>query len=190
MTSQFRYFPAFPSGALLKETACAWCGRSPSIPPVYLVLVGAARSPLCADCLALGRGQVKVPDWLTRDLAHAVAAAHPSWSLAEQEAFVAARLEALAHTPPVPWLQNNEWPVCSDDFAVYLGELTREGLAQRWGGEAAGKQALRAILLQALPEWSQDEADVDAEWMALANDLAIFAFQCDAGETRYVVQLA
>jgi hypothetical protein len=52
-------------------------------------------------------------------------------------------LEALAHTPPVPWLQNNEWPICSDDFAVYLGELTREGLGQRWGSEAAGKRALR-----------------------------------------------
>lgn len=188
--SQFRYFPAFPSGAALKETACTWCGGTPSIPPVYLAPVGKATTPLCADCLAQGRGGVAIPSWVKRDLAHAVATAHPSWSPGEQESFVAARLEALAHTPPVAWLQNNEWPVCGDDFAVFLGELTRERLEQRWGGEAAGKRALRNILLQTIPEWSQDEADVDAEWMALANVLAIFEFQCDAGETRYVVQLA
>jgi hypothetical protein len=188
--SQFRYFPGFPAGAPLKETACTWCGRTPSIPAVYLAPVGAAREPICAECLGQGRGQVKVPDWVQRELARAVTSAHPTWSLSEREVLIAARLEALAHTPPVPWLQNNEWPVCGDDFAVFAGELTRERWVQRWGSEAEGKRALRDVLLQTVPEWSQDEADVDAEWSALANDLAIFEFHCAAGETLYVVQLA
>jgi hypothetical protein len=157
---------------------------------VYLAPVGAARAPICADCLAQGRGQVNVPDWVKRDLAHAVASVHPAWSLRERESLVAGRLEALAHTPPVPWLQNNEWPVCGDDFAVYKGELTRDKLLAEHRSVEHAKEALHDVIEEVRPEWTLDEEALGTAWEQLGNFVAIFEFQCDAGETVYVVQLA
>lgn len=28
----------------------------------------------------------------------------------------------LSITPPVAWVQSNEWPVCCDDYMKYIGE--------------------------------------------------------------------
>ena len=31
------------------------------------------------------------------------------------------KIEDLRHTPPIVWLQNNEWPCCCNDFMTYEG---------------------------------------------------------------------
>ncbi|MCM1118874.1 MAG: CbrC family protein [bacterium] len=33
-----------------------------------------------------------------------------------------AKTDELRYTPPVPWVQYNDWPVCCDDFMQYMGE--------------------------------------------------------------------
>ena len=189
--SQFRYFPTFPEHADLRDRPCVYCGRAPSIPGVRLNSGPESSQPACADCLAIGKAAVKIPKWVITDLERAVSTTHPDWSVDRQATYVAERIDELAHTPPIPWLQNNEWPVCGDDFAVYEGELTRENLEQRTGDLERAKDTLHSILSQTVPNWEQDAQALEGEWSELGNYLAIFAFQCsDSGEARYVVQTA
>ena len=101
------------------------------------------------------------------------------------------RVDKLAHTPPVPWLQNNEWPVCNDDFAVYNGELTRDQLLLEHEGAGPAKAALRAMVEEVKPEWELDEEALDTAWDQLGNFVAVFAFRCPGNpKPLYVLQTA
>ena len=31
-------------------------------------------------------------------------------------------IEILKYTPPIPWVQFNDWKVCCDDYMQYIGE--------------------------------------------------------------------
>jgi uncharacterized protein CbrC (UPF0167 family) len=189
--ASFRYFPSFPSGAPLESVACSVCGNTPSISRARLAPTNGEKRPVCADCLAKGAARTDVPIWVEQELKLSVARSHPGWSEQKQGHHISARIRDLSHTPPVPWLQNNEWPTCGDDFAIYIGEITRERLEREHGGEIGGRETLRTILQQALPDWEQDEAAVEAEWRDLGNYLAIFEFLCqDEGRTIYIVQTA
>jgi uncharacterized protein CbrC (UPF0167 family) len=191
--SGFEYFPNFPEGARLGAEACEYCGHSPAIPAVRLNPAPGEdnRKAVCADCLRAGRASAKIPTWVERELAHAVGAAHPAWSGQQRADFVASRVDKLAHTPPVPWLQNNEWPVCNNDFATYIGELTRDQLLQEHTGVEQAKAALRAIIEEVRPEWELDEEALDTAWDQLGNFVAVFAFHCpDNPKALYVLQTA
>lgn len=189
--SQFRYFPTFPEHANLRVEPCAMCGRAPTVPAVRLHGGAVDRQSVCADCLAEGKAAVQIPKWIIKELEHGVSGAHPDWSAEKRASYVADRVDELAHTPPIHWLQNNEWPVCDDDFAAYERELSREVLEQQHSDSAHAREALRSILLQAVPNWEQDEKAIEAEWSELGNFLAVFEFRClDSDERRYVVQTA
>ncbi|MBF6590828.1 MAG: CbrC family protein [Ktedonobacterales bacterium] len=189
----FEYFPTFPEGAQLHAEACEHCGRSPTIPAVRL-----ERTPgednataTCADCLRAGRARAPIPQWVKRALARAVDVAHPDWSHKQRTDLVASRIDKLAHTPPVPWLQNNEWPVCHDDFARYMGELTHERLLQEHGSAERAKGVLRAIIEEVRPEWVLTMEDIETAWEQLGNFVAVFLFHCsDHAKTIYVLQTA
>ena len=32
------------------------------------------------------------------------------------------KIEILKYTPPIPWVQFNDWQVCCDDYMQYIGE--------------------------------------------------------------------
>ncbi len=191
--SIFEYFPTFPEGAQLRAEACEYCGRTPAIPAVRLKRAPGEENAqaACADCLRAGRASARIPQWVQRELAQAVDVAHPDWSQNQRADLVASRIDKLAHTPPVPWLQNNEWPICGDDFARYIGELTRERLLQEHGGLERAKVALCAIIEEVRPEWVLSVEDIATAWEQLGNFVAIFLFHCpDNPKTLYVLQTA
>lgn len=191
--SQFRYFPSFPEGATLTEEVCGYCGVSPAISEAWLSDAGSddTKKPACAECLREGRATTRVPSWLERDLARGVDATHPNWTAEKRAALVRHRVAELGHTPPVPWLQNNEWPICGDDFALFEGELTSDLLVRRHRGLNQAKAALRAIIKEAVPAWDLDEEAVDTAWKQLGNFVAIFVFRCpEANSPIYVLQTA
>ena len=186
----FRYFPDFPQGADLRETPCRLCDRRPAIPAIRLGFGGGLEGAVCAHCIAEGKAPVHVPSWVHSELEAGVTRTHPEWSEQERVRYVSERVSELAHTPPIPWLQNNDRPVCDDDFAIFRGEVTRDRLEQRCGRVSEAKGRLRELLLQAVPNWEQDDAAIEAEWKQLANWLAIFAFSCPDGTWIHIVQTA
>lgn len=185
--SDFRYFPRFPESARLDAGNCAYCGASPTIPGGRL----APRVAACAECVRSGRAQQPVPRWIQQALAHAVAASHSDWSQERQAAWGAQRVAELAATPPIAWLQNNEWPVCQDDFAVFAGELSQARLLETHRSPERSRAALRDIVQAARPDWELDAEDVAALWEQLGNFVAIYVFRCPAKqEDIYVLQTA
>lgn len=191
--SHFKYFPSFPNGAHLSTEACEHCGRTPAIPAGRLksALDEEQRRAACADCLQAGKASVDVPSWVERELAQAVDQTHFDWSAEQRAELVASRVTSLAHTPPVPWLQNNEWPVCGDDFAAYVGELTREHLLREHGVTQRAKEALHATIDELRPHWDLDEEALDTAWEQLGNFVAIFEFRCPGNlKSIYVLQTA
>jgi uncharacterized protein CbrC (UPF0167 family) len=186
----FRYFPDFPEGADLRDTPCILCDRRPAIPEIRLGFGRGLEGAVCATCIAEGKATVRVPSWVQSELEAGVTRTHPEWSDQEHVRYVSERVNELAHTPPVPWLQDNDWPVCDDDFAMYRGEVTRDRLEQRYGSVREAKARLREILLDAVPDWEQDDAAIEAEWNQLADWLAIFAFSCHNGTWIHIVQTA
>lgn len=190
MAVKFKYFPDFPAGADLTSDPYSYCGRAPALPAIRLGFGTGANGSICADCLAKGMATVNVPSWVQRDLESGVDRTHPDWSEQQRSRYVSERVNELARTPPVPWLQNNEWPVCGDDFAEYNDEVARELLLQQHETVAEAKSALRGILKDAMPNWEQSDNDVDMEWEELGNYLAIFLFRCQDGKPVYIVQTA
>lgn len=189
----FRYFPDYPVGAPLEAPACALCGASPAIPGQWLAKDDdGTRRDACAECVAIGNTHADVPSWIERDLLASVEAQHPDWSIEKRSSYVAARIAELSRTPPIAWIQDNEWPVCGDDFAAYVGELTREGLERQYGGIVPGKAALRRIIEQERPAWTKDEETLDWQWSELGNFLAVFVFRClnDTQREMQVIQMA
>ncbi len=171
----FRYFPNFPKGADLEDGLCTVCGNKFVIPMHMLY----PPTSLCSQCLAQRKGKVNIEPWIVRQLENAMRVNHQDWLEQDIQACVAERIDELAHTPPILWLQNNEWPICTDDFAQFIGEITQEKLlAEHQWNVLQAKEALREILVTSMPLWEQDDVTLELEWTLLGNWLAIFAFQC------------
>lgn len=187
--SRFRYFPSFPDGACLAAGSCYFCGRTPALDGVWLDFDEDFDDPppVCVEDLVADRARVAVPAWVQEALARGVRERHPEWDAERRSRYTAERTDELAHTPPVPWIQENEWPVCADDYATYLGQLTREGLEQRYGGSAGGKVALRQIMQEERPNWKLDDAALEDWWPRLGGFLHVYAFDCD-GKHVHVLQ--
>lgn len=187
---RFRYCPGYPDGARLAEEACSFCGARPALDGAWLDFDEDYDEPppVCADCLLAGKAHVVVPGWVQKALAQSVAAQHLDWNAEARDAYVAERTHELAHTPPVPWIQNNEWPICGDDYAQYAGELTRERLEAQAGSMEGAKRLLRDIMVRERPLWPVDE-HVEQYWEYLGGFMAIFRFRCQGGSEVDVLQM-
>jgi uncharacterized protein UPF0167 len=186
----FRYFPTFPEGARFDARPCAFCGATPALDDVWLDVDEDYDDPppVCVADLLRDRARVAIPAWIEQDLADQVATAHPEWDDQRKAAYVAARTAELAHTPPVPWVQENEWPVCADDYAGFDGELTRERLEHRYGGPREAQAALGRIIADLRPAWQLNAESLDAWWQRLGGFVRVYAFRCPKGEETYVLQ--
>lgn len=180
----------FPDGASFDARPCAFCGGTPALDGVWLDFDEDYDDPppVCVEDFLRGRARAAIPAWIQRELADHVTIAHPEWDDQRKAAYVATHTDELSHTPPVPWLQENEWPVCADDYAQFDGELTRERLQKRYGGLKEAKAALRKIFEDLRPAWQQSDESLDAWWQRLGGLLRIYAFRCPGDEERYVLQ--
>jgi hypothetical protein len=187
--AEFRYFPSFPRGARFTTEPCYFCGRTPTLDGVWLDFDDDFDDPppVCVDDLVAGRVRVAIPQWVRDALACAVHESHPEWDATRQSNYVTERTEELAHTPPVPWIQENEWPVCADDYAVFLRQLTREDLERRHEGPAGGKAALQRIMAEQRPNWQSGPEALDVWWDRLGGFLRLYAFACESKQV-YVLQ--
>lgn len=186
----FRYFPGFPQGAAFDAKACHFCGKHPALDGAWLDFDEDYDDPppVCTEDLIADKARVAIPRWITLELTNRVAAHHSNWNAEHVARYVAERTHELAHTPPIPWLQENEWPLCSDDFATYSGQLTREVLTTRAGNAAAAQADLRAIMAQERPQWTLDAQHLDAWWQRLGDFLRIYEFRCGSDGDIHVVQ--
>ncbi|AZK48807.1 CbrC family protein [Paenibacillus lentus] len=77
-------------------------------------------------------------------------------------------------TPSVPWIQYNDWPICCNDYAKYLGEWKREYL-EKQSDDGNGLNYLLSILEQLSKGKIEN---VDAFWEDIGHYTAIYVFEC------------
>ena len=83
-------------------------------------------------------------------------------------------VDILSRTPPVPWIQENEWPAHCGDFCRYLGEWDQARLTA-----AAPDGNGLAFLWSILPQASRARRDRDELWEELGNEwAAVYVFEC------------
>ena len=82
-------------------------------------------------------------------------------------------------------MQSNDWPVCCDDYMVYIGEWEQEDF-NSYSKTESGKDALAKLLA---PEILERVENLDVLWDDLSYGTAAFAFQCpQCGKTVIICQ--
>src|SRR5258708_18957204 len=159
-TTTFKYFPDFAKEAAFDAKGCAFCSRVPALDGAWFQFDDDYDDPppVCIDDLLADKARVDIPRRLQQRLARAVHARHADWEEQRVAAYVATHTAALAHTPPVPWIQENEWPICAEDYAIYVGQLTRNKLTERYGCSRAPNAGVRTTIWAVLPKPEVDKA--------------------------------
>jgi uncharacterized protein CbrC (UPF0167 family) len=175
----FRYFADFKRWAQFAEESCDCEG--PCLEGVYFDDPDVPEA-VCLQSLVSGEVRVDVPSYLIDRLRESVRVTFHQWSTERINAHVSEAVDTLSRTPPVPWIQNNLWPVHHGDFCRYVGEWNQEKLTEEAKADD-GRTYLSSIL-----EESTSIEDVDGLWASIGNGwTAIFVFECLRCERQIAV---
>jgi uncharacterized protein CbrC (UPF0167 family) len=180
---EFKYFHDFLNNTEFKKEPCDNCGRTPTLAGVYF---GGDRelNAVCVDCLVSGQVTVHVPRYLIKRLRENVKVSHPDWSEVLVESKVDQAVSDLSRTPPIPWIQNNDWVICHGDFACYLGEWKQYRLISE-APDGDGKEYLFSLLN---PTDRPGRDSLEDLWESVAADwTAVYVFQCLKCFRRFAV---
>lgn len=166
----FLYFPDYEMWARFSEEPCdcdspcldgAWFD-GPDIPEA-----------VCSQDLISARVRNHIPDYLKDQLAQSVALTHGDWASDQIRQHIEDAVDRLSRTPPVPWIQNNDWPVHHGDFCRYIGEWDQPRLSAE-SPDGDGKKYLMSII-----EEPEGVGDPEALWESIGTEwTAVYVFEC------------
>ena len=164
----YRYFENTEENAYFTETPCQFCGSSQfCLDGVFFDRPDI--TSICLYCFDKKQVNVEVPEYIK----------------ARVKTDADRKFESLQFTPPVPWIQSNDWPVCCDDYMVYIGEWEQEDF-NSYSKRESGKDALAKLLA---PEILKRVENLDVLWEDLGYGTAAFAFRCpQCGKTVIICQ--
>jgi uncharacterized protein CbrC (UPF0167 family) len=125
--------------------------------------------------LVEGRIRVAIPDHLKVELDESIKSTFPLLDDQHRLDLLELRIEVLSRTPPVPWIQNNNWPVSNGDFCRFLGEWSEDDLTEK-SPDNNGKSFLWSILDT---NCRNRRSSVDDLWNEIVyGTTAIYVFEC------------
>ncbi len=155
--SNYKYFTNVKDHVAFTNQLCQFCGSDRNcLEGVYFDNPDIKSA--CLDCLIQKRVRVSIPQYVKQQIKHN-----------EQE-----KTSILMQTPPVPWVQYNDWPACCDDYMEYLGEWNREDFerkAKNGDGINLLKNIMRGDQLVQID-------DMEILWDSIGDDTVIFVFRC------------
>jgi uncharacterized protein CbrC (UPF0167 family) len=167
---EFKYFRDYQIWAKFSPKRCDVCHGDACLEGIYFDQSSDLEA-VCLSCLTTGKIRVSIPTYLINRLTMKMQHAHPDWSEDLVSTHIIELTEALSLTPPVPWVQNNEWPICTDDFACYIGEANQDRL-NRMASDGNGLDYLRQIT-------EKEILDIQGTWDAIASEwVTVFLFEC------------
>lgn len=171
-TYLFEYFPEYHKWARFEED-CECEDGSPCLDGVFFGDPD-IEEPVCLSDLVSGKVRVDIPDYVVDELRDSITETRPDLTNTQITEKVQAATDTLARTPPVPWIQNNEWPSHCGDFCRYLGEWNQERL-NNVAEEGNGRAFLWSILIPA----HRARRNLDELWEEIENEwAAIYVFEC------------
>jgi uncharacterized protein CbrC (UPF0167 family) len=112
---EFRFFRDFERNAKFTDEPCAPGHQPPFFDGTYFD--GEYEDEgVCLDCLVSGRKVVEIESYLRSKIE----------KYAQTQSDAARIIQELERTPPVPWIQYNDWPFCCHEPMQYRGEYSSE----------------------------------------------------------------
>lgn len=175
MKWHFRYFDASEKNAEFTDTPCESCGSDENcLEGVYFDELDFDRESVCLECLVQGKITVHLSDYLIDKLKRHIKLMNPTLQNKEVLKAVNQQVEELKKTPPIPWIQSNDWVICCGEFAKYIGEWSQKDL-----NEASKNNDGLAYFLEILEQDYKDRVDdSDLLWDDLGNQSAAYVFEC------------
>lgn len=185
MEYKFKYFQDPLKYARYVEEPCEICGSTNlCLNGDYLERNDELES-VCLDCLVEGKVVVQFPSFLYDRLSAEVKRFNPKLGEDDIRSVVKGIFSILEKTPPVPWIQYNDWPVCCGDFMLFLRELEREDF-NNFAGNGNGKE----ILLNMLDDETKNRIEsLEILWDELGDYSIAYQFECfRCNKTKVVIQ--
>lgn len=155
--NKYKYFQNVKKNAVFTEQPCQYCGKScDCLEGVYFERNNV--ESICLDCFVNEKNSVYIPDYIRNKVVN------DSIN----------KVKELSYTPPVAWIQNNEWPVCCDDFMKYMGEWEKENLIE----ESNGKDVVEFFKSMLAPEMINRIDDIEILIDDLGYESAAYVFKC------------
>ncbi|MCK4261153.1 MAG: CbrC family protein [Halanaerobiales bacterium] len=181
--SQYKYFDNVLKNAEFTEEKCQVCSTEKKCLEGEYFDQGSEVTSVCLECLNKGMITVDIPQFIKDRIYLHIEGNLVSKSKEEIEKLSTQLIETLSKTPPVPWIQYNDWPVCCCNFAKYLGEWNREDINNN-STDGDGKKYLMSIL----DDFTKSKVDdIDILWDDIGQYTAVFVFECIECSKRIAV---
>lgn len=155
--NSFKYFFNVEENAVFSNKPCQFCfSGKDCLDGVYFDDPDV--ETICLKCLKQKKASVPIPQYVRRQI--------------KQDEPL--KTTVLMQTPPVPWVQYNDWPACCDDYMQYVGEWTKDTFLKE-ANDGDGIRLLRTLLRS--DQLAQTE-DFDALWDSIGDDTIVFVFRC------------
>jgi uncharacterized protein CbrC (UPF0167 family) len=170
----FKYFSNPLKNAEFTDEKCQSCGSDEYCLEGVYFDKGDEVTSVCLDCLKKGIVTVDIPEFIQERIKSHLHETFPSKDEKEIELLYHSLLRELERTPPVPWIQYNDWPVCCGDFMQYIGEWKREDF-----NNAAEDRNGKNFIISILDDFTKSKIDdVDVFWNDIGEYTAVFVFKC------------
>lgn len=153
----YRYFENVEKNAYFTDIPCQFCGSKQScLEGIFFEKNGILS--VCLNCFDSKKAGVEIPDYIKSRV----------------KTNADSKFELLQFNPPVPWIQSNDWPVCCDDYMVYIGEWEQSDF-NGYSETGNGKECLKKLIDS---ETFAKVENFDILWEDIGNETAAFAFKC------------
>lgn len=165
---KYKYFADVEQYAFFTKTPCQFCGNeSNCLEGIYFDRENI--ESVCMSCFEKMKACVEVPSYIRRRV----------------NIDSATKIEQLKYTPPIPWVQYNDWQVCCDDFMTYIGEYDQDAFSNKYGVE--GTVELFESMLSKDTHGKVD--DINVLWEDIGYNTVAYFFMCShCGKTLIVCQ--
>ncbi len=165
----YRYFENAEENAYFTDTPCSFCKSEQfCLDGVFFKNFDGIES-ICLDCFDEKKISVKIPDYIK----------------AKISSDIDNKADILQFNPPVPWIQDNDWPVCCDDFMIYIGEWEQDDF-NKHSDHNNGIELLKKLID---PEISSRVDSFEVLWDQLGDWAAAFTFRCPhCGKKIVIIQ--
>lgn len=153
----YKYFENVEKNAYFTNVPCQFCGSKESCLDGVFFDRNDVES-ICLECFNKKKLSVEIPNYIKLRVKN------------DSES----KFESLQFNPPVPWIQSNDWPVCCDDYMVYIGEWEQDDF-NNYSKTGNGIESLKKLMNQ---ETLDRVDDFDVLWDDIGYDVAAFAFKC------------
>lgn len=176
---RFKYFIDPQTNASFTDENCQCCGAEKNCLDGDYFDRGAEITSVCLNCLENGRITVEISEYIQKKLFSHLQDTFTQKNEEQLNELFKSILHELQKTPPVPWIQYNDWPVADGDCMQYIGEWGQEDFVNH-APDGHGKDYAMSIL----DEWTKSKID-DSHvfWDDIGNYTTIFVFKSVTSST-------